>query len=251
MIGIDLKGKVAIVTGAGRGIGLGIARKLGEAGATVVIAEVDARLAETAVAAMQADGMSTAPVRVDVSNEESVAAMAQEIVKRFGRIDILVNNAGVQSYVNFEETSFAEWNRVMSINVGGAFLCTKAVYTAMREAGGGAIVNLASMAARTGGQASPVSYTASKTGVVGLTKSTARSLGKYGIRVNAICPGIIDTEMIAHWTDELRVHWEKQMPLGRLGTVEDVAKVVLFLVSDLAVYVTGTTTDINGGYAMY
>ena len=251
MIGINLEGKVAIVTGAGRGIGLGIAQVLGKAGATVVIAEVDADLASKAAAAMEADGMSAAAVRVDVSNEASVTGMAQEIHERFGRIDILVNNAGVQSYVNFEETSFAEWTRVMSINVGGAFLCTKAVYSAMKDVGGGAIVNLASMAARTGGQASPVSYTASKTGVIGLTKSTARSLGKYGIRVNAICPGIIDTEMIAHWSDELRVHWENQMPLGRLGTVEDVAKVVLFLVSDLAIYVTGTTTDINGGYAMY
>jgi len=251
MYAIDLQGKVAIVTGSARGIGEGIARILGEAGATVIIADVDLESAEKIAASLEAGGMSAMAVTVDVSDEESVDAMAKAALQRFSGIDILVNNAGVQSYVGFEETSLAEWNRVISINLTGMFVCTKAVYEVMKEAGGGAIVNLASMAARTGGQASPVSYTSSKTGVIGITKSTARSLGKYGIRVNAICPGIIDTEMISHWDDRLRAHWEGQMPLERLGTIEDVGKVVLFLVSDLAGYVTGTTTDINGGYAMY
>lgn len=251
MYGIDLEGKVAVVTGSGRGIGQGIARILGEAGATVIVADVDLERAQEMASALEAAGMTAMDVGVDVSDEESVDAMVGAALHRFAGIDILVNNAGVQSYVGFEDTPLAEWNRVLSINLTGMFLCTKAVYAVMKERGGGAIVNLASMAARTGGQASPVSYTSSKAGAIGITKSTARSLGKYGIRVNAICPGIIDTEMIAHWDDDLRIHWEDQMPLGRLGTIEDVAKVVLFLVSDLAVYVTGTTTDINGGYAMY
>ena len=251
MYTIDLQGKVTIVTGSGRGIGEGIARLLGEAGATVIVADVDLGAAETVATSLEVGGVTAMAVAVDVSDEASVGEMAKAVLQRFAGIDILVNNAGVQSYVGFEDTSLAEWNRVQSINLTGMFLCTKAVYAAMKDAGGGAIVNLSSMSARTGGQASPVSYTSSKTGVVGITKSTARSLGKYGIRVNAICPGIIDTEMISHWDDRLRAHWEGQMPLERLGTIEDVARVVLFLVSDLACYLTGTTTDINGGYAMY
>jgi 3-oxoacyl-[acyl-carrier protein] reductase len=251
MISIDLNDKVAIVTGSGRGIGEAIAGVLAQAGAAVVIADVDLGIARKVSASLEAAGMKAMAVQVDVSNEESVGNMVKSVLDRFARIDILVNNAGVQSYVGFEDTTLEEWNRVVTINLTGMFLCSKAVYLAMKEVGGGAIVNLASMAARTGGQASPVSYTSSKTGVIGITKSTARSLGKYGIRVNAICPGIIDTEMIAHWTGEERAHWEAQMPLGRLGTPYDVGQVVLFLVSGLADYVTGTTTDINGGYAMY
>jgi 3-oxoacyl-[acyl-carrier protein] reductase len=248
---VDLTNRVAIVTGSGRGIGEAIARILAQAGASVAICDVREDLAQKTAASIDPSGAKTVAVAVDVSSEESTRAMVKTVVEHFGRLDILVNNAGVISTVMFEETTLAEWNRVQNVNYNGVFLCTQAAFPALRDSGGGSIINLSSMSARTGGQASAISYAASKTGILGITKASARSLGKYGIRVNAICPGIIETEMIAHWTPEMRTRWEAEMPLRRLGTIDDVAKVVLFLASDLSGYVTGGTIDINGGWVMY
>lgn len=247
---IDLTGKVAVVTGSGKGIGEAIARKLAEAGATVVVADIDAALANETTSSIGQDGGKALAVQVDVADEGSVRRMVDTVKDRLGGVDILVNNAGVMSRAGLEDTSLEEWNRVLTVNLTGMFLCIKAVAAVMKETGG-YIVNMASMSARTGGQASPVSYATSKTGVIGLTKAAARVLGRYNIRVNAVCPGIIDTEMIAHMDQATRQWWIDQTPLRRLGTIDDVAKVVLFLSSDLADYVTGATVDINGGYAMY
>lgn len=248
---VDLAGRVAIVTGAGRGIGEAIARILAQAGASVAICDVRDDLAQKTASSIDPGGAKAMAVTVDVRNEESTRAMVKAVVDRWGRLDVLVNNAGVISTVMFEETTLAEWNRVQAVNYNGVFLCTQAAYPAMRDSGGGSIINLSSMSARTGGQASAISYASSKAGILGITKSSARSLGKYGIRINAVCPGIIETEMLAHWTPEMREKWTSEMPLRRLGTIDDVAKVVLFLASDLSAYVTGGTIDINGGWVMY
>lgn len=248
---IQLTGKVAIVTGSARGIGKAIAEKLAMAGAYVVIADIEFDLAKQTAENIQAScGHAALAVRVNVTDLSDVRDMVSQTVERFSRLDILVNNAGVQSYVNFEDMTLDEWKRVLDINLNSMFLCSKEVSTVMSSQRSGRIINLSSMSARTGGQASPPNYTTSKAGVIGITKALARSLGPKGITVNALAPGIIDTDMIAHWSDELRTDWKGRIPLNRLGTPEDVANAVVFLASDLASYITGVVLDINGGYVM-
>jgi 3-oxoacyl-[acyl-carrier protein] reductase len=248
---IDLTGKVAIVTGSGRGIGKAIAEQLASAGCSLVIGDVDlASATSTAQELAGRFGVCAAPRLLNVTDPSSVDVAFAETAAELGRVDILVNNAGVQSYVSFDEMELAEWRRVMEVNLTGMFLCCQAAARAMKPQRWGRIINLSSMSARTGGQASPPNYTTSKAGVIGLTKALARSLGRYNVTVNALAPGIIDTDMISHWTPELRTSWQNQIPLGRLGTAEDVGQAVVFLASDLASYITGTTLDINGGYVM-
>lgn len=248
---IQLKDKVAIVTGSAKGIGRAIAEKLAMARANVVIADIDFDLARRTAEDIQAKyGQTAIAVNVDVTKADDVQRMVRQAVEAFGRADILVNNAGVQSYTSFEDMTLDEWKRVLDINLTSMFLCCKEVSTVMSHQNSGRIINLSSMSARTGGQASPPNYTTSKAGVIGITKALARSLGPKGITVNALAPGIIDTDMIAHWTEAQRRDWEKRIPLGRLGVPEDVANSVVFLASDLASYITGVVLDINGGYVM-
>jgi 3-oxoacyl-[acyl-carrier protein] reductase len=248
---IDLTGKVAIVTGSGRGIGKAIAEQLASAGCSVVIGDVDLAAAGATAQELAARYCGCAVARpLNVTDQASVEEAFAATVADLGRVDILVNNAGVQSYVTFDDMELAEWRRVMEVNLTGMFLCCKAAARVMKPQRWGRIINLSSMSARTGGQASPPNYTTSKAGVIGLTKALARSLGRHNVTVNALAPGIIDTDMISHWTPELRTSWENQIPLGRLGTAQDVGQAVVFLASDLASYITGTTLDINGGYVM-
>jgi len=248
---IELTGRVAIVTGSAKGIGKAIAEKLALAGADVVVADIEFDLARRTAENIEARfGHATLAVRVDVTNPADAQYMVAQTIERFGRLDILVNNAGVQSYTSFEDMTLDEWKRVLDINLTSMFLCCKEAWSVMEHQGNGRIINLASMSARTGGQASPPNYTASKAGVIGITKALARSFGPKGITVNALAPGFIDTDMIAHWTDAQRKDWESRIPLNRLGTAEDVANSVVFLASDLASYITGVVLDINGGYVM-
>ncbi len=248
---INLKGRVALVTGSGRGIGKAIAEQLVAAGSRVVVADIDpATAAQTVEELTDRCGARAVARSINVTDPASVERVITETIAEWERIDILVNNAGVQSYVRFEEMSLDEWQRVLQINLTGMFICCKAVAPIMKAQHAGRIINLASMSARTGGQASPPNYTASKAGVIGLTKALARTLGPHNVTVNALAPGIIDTDMIGHWTDEERVAWQNMIPLGRLGTAADVGNAVVFLASDLASYITGLTLDINGGYVM-
>lgn len=248
---IDLTGRVAIVTGSARGIGKEIANQLAAAGADVVVADIEFDLArETAENIKAEHGTKALALRVNVTSQANVEQVVAETVGTLGGLDILVNNAGVQSYVNFIDMTLEEWLRVLDTNLNSVFLCCKAVWPIMRQQGSGRIINLSSMSARTGGQASPPNYTTSKAGVIGLTKSLARDMGSVGVTVNALAPGIIDTEMIAHWTDEQREDWRGRIPLARLGTPRDVGNAVVFLASDLASYITGVVLDINGGYVM-
>ena len=248
---IDLTGKVAIVTGSGRGIGKAIAEVLAEAGANVVVADIDLSSARGTAAEIEARyRRRTLPLALDVTDLRSAEQMVAETRDQLGAVDILVNNAGVQSYVSFDDMSVEEWARVLQINLTGTFICCKAVRPVMCQQRSGRIINLSSMSARTGGQASPPNYTASKAGVMGLTKALARSLAQYNVTVNALAPGIIDTAMIGHWTSEQRMNWQNQIPLQRLGTARDVGNAVVFLASDLASYITGVVLDVNGGYVM-
>jgi 3-oxoacyl-[acyl-carrier protein] reductase len=186
----------------------------------------------------------------DVTSDEGRARIVSAALERHGRIDVLVNNAGILPRVPLMEVTPEVWHRTMQVNLDAAFFCSQAVLPAMREQGRGRIINISSMSARTGGQASPPHYATSKTGLVGMTRALARVVGAWGVTVNAVAPGMIDTEMLAALTPEQRRWWLEQIPLARLGTPEDVAAAVAFLASDDAAYITGTTLDVNGGYFM-
>ena len=240
-----LKDRVAIVTGGGQGIGRAISLVFAKEGAHIVVAEFNASTAETVVAEVEALGVRGLAVQTDVSRPESVQAMVTQTLDAFGRIDILVNNAGIFSYTSIEDCTEEEWDRMMAVNLKGPFLCSQAVMETMKRQRYGRIVNLGSLAGRVGGIVASPPYSASKAGVMCLTKSLARALGEYGITVNALAPGVIDTDMAKNHPD-----MTAQMPLGRLGRPEDVANTALFLASDEGAYLTGSTLDVNGGMFM-
>lgn len=246
----DLEGQVAIITGSARGIGFAISKELAGAGAQVVIADIRPEAAEQTAAELRGLGVKAVAEAVDVSSGSSVRAMVDRVIAKLGRIDILINNAGICPYTPFEEVTEEEWDRVLGINLKGIFLCSQAVLPAMKKRGKGKIVSIASMAGRTGGKASSVHYASSKAGVMGITRSMALHLGKYGVQVTAISPGVIQTEMTASWSEDMKSGFLKQCPAGRLGTVEDIAKVALFLCSGAADYLTGVVLDVTGGLVM-
>lgn len=246
----SLKDRTAIVTGGGRGIGFSIARQLGRAGAKVAVADIRRTLAEDAARALSAESIEAMALEVDVSSAFAVHGMVEEVMVRWGRLDILVNNAGIGATATFEEVTEEEWDRVLDVNLKSVFLCTQAALPIMKKQGSGKILNVASMAGRTGGRAAAVNYTASKAGVIGVTRSMAMHLGRYGVRVNGVAPGIIETEMTSSWPSATKADFLRQIPAGRLGTPEDVAKAALFLCSDAADYLTGVVLDVTGGLVM-
>jgi 3-oxoacyl-[acyl-carrier protein] reductase len=245
-----LDNRVAIVTGAGRGIGFSIAQALGKAGATVVVADIRRDLAEGAGRRLAESCVPAMALVADVSSGLSVRAMVEQVMAEFGRIDILVNNAGIHPFTAFAEVTELEWDRVLSVNLKSIFLTSQAVHPIMKKQGKGKILNVASMAGRTGGRASAVHYAASKAGVMGITRWLAMHLGPDGILCNAVAPGVIQTDMTASWSEETMANFLKQLPVGRLGTGEDIAKVALFLCSDAADYLTGVVLDVTGGLVM-
>lgn len=240
----DLKDQVAIVTGAARGIGRATAALLAEHGASVVIADVDGEGAEETASSLRDRSLEAMAVAVDVSEGESVESMVRRTLGTLGRIDILVNNAGIIDSKTALEVSEAEWDRVIDVNLKSAHLCSQAVTREMMKKGYGRIVNIGSVAGQVGGLKVGPDYSASKAGVICLAKSYARFGAKYGINANAVAPGFIETDMNRGRDDP------SEVPVNRLGTPEDVAKVVYFLVSPLADYVTGTCIDVNGGIFM-
>lgn len=246
---LDLTGQVAIVTGAGRGIGRAIARVLGAAGARVVLVSRTEEQLQAVAAEMRADGVAAANVRVqraDVADEEDVAHMVQEVMHAWGRVDILVNNAGLIDFGPLDQIEPASWHRVIAANLTGPYLCSRAVAPAMQAQRSGRIVNITSVSTQTGGVSGGVNYTASKGGLAAMTKTLARDLAPAGITVNAISPGQIDADPNL-LTDEQRAHVMGLIPLGRLGEPEEIAYAALFLVSPMAAYITGATIDVNGG----
>jgi len=245
-----LEGRVALVTGGGRGIGKAIVTAFAREGAKVAINDIDLKLAQETANAIRLTGHEALPIKADTSKSVQVKEMIQKIIKTYERIDILVNNAGIFSSVAFDDMTEEEWDRVINVNLKGVFLCSQAVIGSMKKQRWGKIVNVASLAAKIGGIFAGPNYAASKAGVICLTKSLAKRLAPYGINVNAVAPGVIETEMTADWPTQVRESLLRQIPLGRFGRPEEVAEVVVFLVSEGASYVTGATIDINGGILM-
>jgi 3-oxoacyl-[acyl-carrier protein] reductase len=242
-----LRDRVAIVTGAGRGIGLGIARAFVTEGARVVLCDVDASLLEDVLAQVNAPQGQAMTFQMDVASKARVHEVVRQVLEGFGTIDILVNNAGIYEVLPVEQISEERWDRVLAVNLKGAFLCCQAVIPAMKRQGRGRILSLASSAGKTGGMLAGAHYSVSKAGVICLTKQLARELGPHGITVNAVAPGRIDTPMIRVASDEQNEAFRLQTPLGRLGTPEDVASALVFLASKEASFITGEILDVNGG----
>jgi 3-oxoacyl-[acyl-carrier protein] reductase len=243
------EGKVAVVTGAARGIGQAIARKLAQEGADVAICDLQAEwLAETA-GIVEGAGRKALPLAVDVGDSGAVNACIGEVLKVFGRVDIMVNNAGITKDTLLVRMSDEDWDAVLRVNLKGTFLFSRAVAKPMMKQRGGAIVNIASISGIIGtpGQAN---YAASKAGVIALTKSTANELAARGVRANAIAPGFISSKMTDALSEDVRGQYLSRIPLGRFGSTEDIANAVVFLASDRSAYLTGQTLNVNGGMVM-
>jgi 3-oxoacyl-[acyl-carrier protein] reductase len=244
----NLKGKVAIVTGAGHGIGREIALSLARNGAEVVITDVSDAIFEVGKQ-IEAVGAKALPIKCDVTKLEEAQSVEETVVGKYERIDILVNNAGIYPQKAFLEMTADDWNSVLRINLNGAFHCTKAVLPKMVEQRYGKIVNIASIAGAVVAFPNLVHYSASKAAIAGFTKSLALELAQYGINVNAVAPGPIDIGNIAANT-EVYQQTVKTIPIGRMGRPEDIANLVVFLVSDEANFITGQCIVSDGGYTL-
>ncbi len=248
---MDLEGKVAIVTGAGRGLGWAIAKRLADDGARLVIAEINWESAQEKALLLKKIGREALPIKVDVSKTNEVNHMVAQVLEKFGHIDILVNNAGILGpYFPVEEYPEELWDQVIAVNLKGTFLCCKAVIPVMKKQKKGSIVNIASVAGKEG-NANMAPYSASKGAIITLTKTLGKELATWNIRVNAVSPALLETEMTQSMTPEQRALLTAKIPMGRLGRPEEVAAVVKFLVSDEASFVTGQCYDISGGRSVY
>ena len=241
--------KVAVVTGGAQGIGAAIVDRLASEGATIAVVDINAEKASEVAAAVKQKGVDAESYKVDVSDTASVKALITEIVKRFGRIDILVNNAGITRDGLLMTMSEADWDLVISVNLKSIFNFTKAVSRPMIKQKAGSIINISSVVGLMG-NAGQINYSASKAGVIGVTKSSAKELGSRNIRVNAVAPGYIVTPMTHKLDEKARAALIEAIPTKQLGQPEDVANAVLFLASDLASYVTGEVLRVDGGMAM-
>jgi NAD(P)-dependent dehydrogenase (short-subunit alcohol dehydrogenase family) len=251
---ISFENQVVLVTGAGSGLGLATAQAFAESGASVVLADWNEEAVRSAAADLAAKGHKTFALRCDVSKDDDVETMVAKTVEIFGRLDVAYNNAGIQNLL--AETADAtrdDFDRVMSINLGGVWSCMKFELRQMREQGSGAIVNCSSLGGLLGG-AERGSYHAAKHGVLGLTKSAALEYAARGIRINAICPGLIQTpmsdQMITDGQGDALKAMEKNIPMGRVGRSDEIANAVLWLCSDAASYVTGQSISVDGGFVM-
>jgi 3-oxoacyl-[acyl-carrier protein] reductase len=249
MFNVNLNGKVALVTGAGRGIGRAIAQGLADCGARVAVNDIDAERAALVAGLLHGDANAYV---ADVSDMPEVNQMIDKVVADFGRLDILVNNAGVEPRASILEMTDEQWDEAIGTNLSAAFYTSRAAGRYMKAAGAGVIVNIASIAGHNIPIAERSGYVASKAGLIGFTRECAREFAAYNIRVNAVCPGVIETEMTAHLRQNTAQmeKWLADIPQKRLGIPEDVVGLVLFLCSDAARYLTGQAINVDGGKVM-
>ena len=243
--------RVVVVTGGSRGIGRAVGLRMADAASLVYLnySSADSREADETVKLIEEAGGNARALRVDIAAQEDVQGFFDTILKESGRVDVLVNNAGVTADGLLVRMKEEDWDRVLTINLKGAFLCTKAVAKPMMKQRSGRIVNVTSVVGAIG-NAGQANYSAAKAGLMGLTKSTAKELAPRGITVNAVAPGFIDTRMTASLPEKVREALSAQIPLGRLGLPQDVAEVVAFLASPEASYITGQVIHVNGGMHM-
>jgi len=246
---MPLSGRVALVTGASQGIGRTVALRLAKDGATVAAAARNQEKLNELVAEITAAGGKAAAFALDVADEDQVKSTVKAAIAQFGKIDILVNNAGITRDQLVMRMKRADWDAVLQTNLTSAYLCIQAVISSMLKQRWGRIINITSVFGQMG-QAGQANYSASKAGLIGLTMAIAREVGSRNITSNAIAPGFIETAMTAVLSDEFKQTAVKQIPLGRVGTPEDVASAVAFLASDEASYITGHVMNVNGGMLM-
>jgi 3-oxoacyl-[acyl-carrier protein] reductase len=241
-----LQGKVAIITGAGRGIGQATAIKFAKEGALVAVCDIDEKSANETVHMVEGMGGEGLAFRVDVTDRPSIQKMVDAVMSRYGRIDVLVNNAGIVADAQFKNMTDAQFDRVIDINLKGTYNCTKAVVDVMLAQQSGVILNASSIVGLHGnfGQ---TNYAASKFAVIGMMKTWARELGKRGIRANAVCPGFVTTPIIDGIPDKVLEALEAKVPLGRLARPEEIANTYAFLASDEASYINGAVIEVSGG----
>lgn len=244
---IVLEDKIAIVTGGAQGIGRGIALMLAESGAKVAVVDISDKIDEVAKA-IEDLGSSGLALKCNVADHEEVRKVSEKVLEKYGRVDILVNNAGIYPFKPFVEMTEEDWDKVMNVNVKGIFNFTKAVLPKMVERNYGKIVNLSSVAGEELGYANLVHYSASKSAILGFTRSLALEVAKHGINVNSICPGAIETPgATGEISKELYEQTKNSIPLGRWGKPEDIANTVVFLVSEYGSYITGQCIVVDGG----
>ena len=243
------KGKVAVITGASRGIGKSIALALAAQGATIVAMDMDQAATEATVAELQASGVKALAVVGNVTVTTDVERMIEAAVEAFGRVDILVNNAGITRDGLIMRMKDEDWDAVLSVNLKGAFVCTRTAFKVMSKQRYGRIINIASVVGQMG-NAGQANYCASKAGLIGLTKSNAREMAKRNVTVNAVAPGFIATAMTDALPEKVREELAAQIPLERLGSADDIANAVVFLASEASAYITGHVLSVNGGMYM-
>jgi NAD(P)-dependent dehydrogenase (short-subunit alcohol dehydrogenase family) len=244
---MQLKDRVAILTGAGKGIGKVIAEKFFKEGASVALFDVEVSLIRELASILDPSGERALAVEADVTSEKDIENAVSKVLENFSQIDVLVNNAGISRHKPIEEMTLEVFESVIRVNLTGTFLCCRAVTPIMKKQGKGKIVNIASIGGRTGRPGVGVNYAASKAGVIGLTQLLARELGPAGIYVNAVAPGPILTEQTRQYSAEVFAAWNVGRAIDREGLPEDVADAAIFLASDHSDWITGVTLDVNGG----
>ncbi|MCE5265031.1 MAG: glucose 1-dehydrogenase [Deltaproteobacteria bacterium] len=243
-----LSGKVCVITGGACGLGKAICLVFAAKGANIVVADVDLARATELARQIEAMGRQSMAVRMDVSRSREIEEALASVLKTFPRVDVWVNNAGIGSRAMLDEMTEDQWDKVIAVNLKGTFLCTSIIAKAMKKQGNGRIINMSSRAGK-GGSYGHINYASSKAGIIGLTKSAARELGKYNITVNALLPGFIETGMTRSLSDSIKT--PEQIVLTRPGTPEDVAYAAAFLASDEASWITGIGLEVTGGTGMF
>jgi 3-oxoacyl-[acyl-carrier protein] reductase len=243
---VRFQDEVAVITGAGRGIGAAIAQKLFAEGCRIVVLDIKETTASECARSIDPTGSRTLALSCDVSDKDSVAQAVSRIVAHYGTIDILVNNAGITNDAMFHKMSLEQWQKVIDVNLTGVFLMSSAVVPILRDKKSGRIVNISSTSAY--GNVGQANYSATKAGLLGLTKTLAKELGRYNITVNAIEPGVIETDMLKNVPQDIKDGWIKSMPLARMGQPEDIANAVCFFATAEASFITGVELPVCGGF---